>query len=61
MEAFISTSCVYSSVMLSAFKALGLPLIVSRAFVSKPLIMDFSSSAQRGIFVSLLAFLLKLK
>lgn len=49
MEAFISTSCVYSNVMPSAFKGLGLPLIVLRAFVSKPLIMDFFSSAKRRI------------
>lgn len=61
MEAFISTSCVYSSVMPSAFKGLGLPLIVLRAFVSKPLIMDFFLLCQKKNFVSLLAFLLKLK
>lgn len=50
MEAFISTSCVYSSVMPSAFKGLGLPLIVSRAFVSKPLIMDFFSPLPKEEF-----------
>lgn len=42
MEAFISITSVYSSVMPSAFKGLGLPLIVLRTFVSKPLLMDFS-------------------
>lgn len=62
MEAFISTSCVYSSVVPSAFKGLGLPLIVLRAFVSKPLIMEFFFLlCQKRTFVSSLAFLLKLK
>lgn len=50
MEAFISTSYVYSSVMPSAFKALGLPLIVLRAFVSKPFRMDFLSLLPKAAF-----------
>lgn len=60
MEAFISITSVYSSVMPSAFKGLGLPLIVLRTFVSKPLLMDFSPLPKEE-FCFFTACLLKLK